>query len=132
MIKQGKITKSEIAMLAATVVLVIVALVIHFVDGKGTSHGDYTIRTWRAKEPAEAPAPIDVNTADEEGLQKLPGIGPALAERIIEDRTANGPYATLDELTRVSGIGVKTVESLRPYAVVGSEEQEEVSEDPGS
>ncbi len=57
---------------------------------------------------------IDINTAGLAELQLLPGIGPALAQRILDDRQANGPYRSVDDLDRVRGIGPKTLEKLRP------------------
>jgi competence protein ComEA len=48
---------------------------------------------------------VDVNTASESDLERLPGVGPSLARRIIEYREANGPFATADDLQNVSGIG---------------------------
>ena len=62
--------------------------------------------------------PVDINTADAEALQSLPGIGAVLAERIVADRQANGPYARLEDLARVSGIGPGMVRRLREHAVV--------------
>ncbi len=61
---------------------------------------------------------IDINTAPAEALQLLPRIGPVLAARIIEDRQAAGPYASLEELDRVRGIGPRTIEGLRDMATV--------------
>ena len=61
---------------------------------------------------------ININTATTAQLDMLPRIGPALAARIIEDRTRNGPYRTLDDLDRVPGIGPKTILRLVPYASV--------------
>ncbi len=58
--------------------------------------------------PGEAPAPLDVNTADREALIALPGIGPALADRILAAR----PFSDLDDLQRVSGIGPALLERL--------------------
>ncbi|MHC4767708.1 MAG: ComEA family DNA-binding protein [Planctomycetota bacterium] len=60
---------------------------------------------------------IDLNTASPAELEVLPGIGPRLAERITADRAAHGPFATVDELTRVSGIGDRLVDGIRPFAV---------------
>jgi len=58
---------------------------------------------------------VDLNTADRETLMALPGIGPAMAERILADRWERGPYGAPDELIRVKGIGAKTLERLLPY-----------------
>jgi len=61
---------------------------------------------------------IDVNTADATTLQQLPGIGPALSGRIIAWRELNGPFASIDELAEVSGIGPAILASLRPLVTV--------------
>lgn len=61
---------------------------------------------------------IDVNRADVEALQGLPGVGPAIAARIVEERRVQ-PFASLDDLQRVKGIGPATVERLRRTAVAG-------------
>ncbi len=60
---------------------------------------------------------VNINTADAETLDTLPGIGPALAGRIIAFRSAQ-PFRTIDELERVSGIGPKTMVKLRPLITV--------------
>jgi DNA uptake protein ComE-like DNA-binding protein len=57
---------------------------------------------------------IDPNVADGPTLQLLPGIGPALAERILAER-ATRPFTDAADLSRVPGIGPKTVERLAPY-----------------
>lgn len=58
---------------------------------------------------------IHVNTDTVAQLQALPGIGPALAQRIVDHRTENGPFQTMEELTLVSGIGEKTLAKFAPY-----------------
>ncbi|MDP3723107.1 MAG: helix-hairpin-helix domain-containing protein [Candidatus Omnitrophota bacterium] len=61
---------------------------------------------------------VDVNTAEVTQLERLPGVGPALARRIVAYRTVHGPFRSLEELSGVEGIGAKTVEALADYAVV--------------
>ena len=56
---------------------------------------------------------ININTANEKELDKLPGIGPALAGRIVEYRTANGPFKDIADLKKVSGIGANKFEKLK-------------------
>jgi competence protein ComEA len=63
--------------------------------------------------------PVDVNVASSDDLQRLKGIGPALAGRILAHRAAHGPFRTVDDLQRVRGIGPKTVAKLRPHVTVG-------------
>ncbi len=65
-----------------------------------------------------AEAPLDLNTATLEQLDRLPGIGPALAERIIAWRDAHGPFVRVEQLEEVHGIGARTVEKLQPCLVV--------------
>ncbi|MXW98895.1 MAG: hypothetical protein F4Z89_09775 [Acidimicrobiaceae bacterium] len=65
-----------------------------------------------------AGARLNVNTADAAALEELPGIGPALAVAIVEHRRRSGPFATVDELVEVSGIGPVKLEQIRPLATV--------------
>jgi competence ComEA-like helix-hairpin-helix protein len=60
---------------------------------------------------------LDLNTATEEELQSIKGIGTVLATRIIAGR----PYKTVDDLLKVKGIALKKLEKFRPYLVVGKE-----------
>jgi competence protein ComEA len=61
-----------------------------------------------------ATAPVPINTASAAALETLPGIGPALAGRILEYRALRGGFRRIDELGRVRGIGPKTLDRLRP------------------
>ncbi len=62
--------------------------------------------------------PIDPNTASVEELDRLPGIGPVLARRIVEHRVRYGPFRSADELLGVQGIGARLLERLRPFVRV--------------
>ncbi|MBD3895072.1 ComEA family DNA-binding protein [Halomonas sp. ML-15] len=62
---------------------------------------------------AQEMAPIDVNTADAELLQELPGIGETRAQAIIEERETNGPFENAEDMGRVSGIGATTIDGFR-------------------
>ena len=64
---------------------------------------------------------VNVNTATAEQLQLLPRVGPALSQRIIEFREANGPFESTDEMVAVRGIGERSLESLKPYLAVKGE-----------
>ena len=67
--------------------------------------------------PLDPTGPVNLNTASLDQLDGLPGIGPVLAQRILDWRTAHGRFSSVDELSEVSGIGEATLADLRP--VVG-------------
>jgi competence protein ComEA len=62
--------------------------------------------------------PVNVNTADYPELLRLPGIGPVLAGRIMAHRDHYGPFAAVDSLIRISGIGPAKLAKLRPLLCV--------------
>jgi competence protein ComEA len=80
--------------------------------------------------PAPKPAPpaipkppspsgkLNVNKATQAELELLPGIGPAMAKRIVDYRTAHGLFKRLEDLDKVNGIGPKTLDKLRPLVTV--------------
>lgn len=67
------------------------------------------------KPTKDIPKDVDINTADKDMLTLLPGIGPVTAEAIIAYRKANGSFKSIDELTKVKGIGEKTLLKLKPF-----------------
>ena len=71
--------------------------------------------TQTAETQATIVFPIDINTADADRLDALPGIGPVLAQRIIDWRTANGPFTDPEQLLEVDGIGQATLDRLRDH-----------------
>ncbi|HXV76423.1 MAG TPA: helix-hairpin-helix domain-containing protein [Candidatus Polarisedimenticolaceae bacterium] len=68
--------------------------------------------------PRPPAAKIDLNQATQEQLESIPGIGPALAKRILDFRTKEGKFLRVDDLLKVRGIGEKSLEKLRPYVTV--------------
>ena len=84
----------------------------------GTPGNDAGSGKARIPQGEPAPAPVDLNDASSQELQELPGIGPALAARIIAHREANGPFASVDAIQDVPGIGPKTLESIRSMVTV--------------
>ena len=70
-------------------------------------------------QPPASPAKIDINTATVQQLQLLPGIGEALAQRIVDYRDANGNFSAIEELMNVSGIGEKKFADIQDFITVG-------------
>lgn len=87
-----------------------------------------TIPTYRPPRPSPPPKPtelnqdarpaVNLNTADLDALIALPGVGPALAERIVAYRELSGPFASVDGVLHVSGIGPALLERLRPEVTI--------------
>ena len=72
----------------------------------------------RSSAPAQkAPpaAPVDLNTATVGQLQHLPGVGPAMANAIVQFRKKSGPFERLEDLLAIRGITSRKLERLRPY-----------------
>ena len=61
---------------------------------------------------------VNLNRASTMELETLPGIGPATAAEIVNDRSVNGPFSSVDDLVRVSGVGPATLEKLRDVVSV--------------
>ena len=67
-------------------------------------------------------APVNINTADAATLaQGVSGIGPSKAQAIVDYRTANGSFASIDDLVKVQGIGFKTLDRIRDFIIVASD-----------
>lgn len=86
----------------------------------------YYMRTYSVSSETEADisslgsdGKININTANEEQLTQLPGIGPTLAKRIIAYREENGNFKSIDDLTEVYGIGTGILDNISPYITTG-------------
>src|SRR6202171_3448636 len=62
--------------------------------------------------------PININTANSEELQEVPGIGPVTAEKILQMRKSYGAFKSVDDLLSIRGIGKKRLEKMRKYLTV--------------
>jgi len=71
-----------------------------------------------ASTPAAAKGVVNINTASAAQLQLLPHVGPALAQRILAFRKANGQFKKTDELVAVRGIGERSIQRLKPFITV--------------
>lgn len=71
-----------------------------------------------APSPPSAAQPVNINTAGVSELDALPGVGPATAQAIVEDRKESGPFTMVEDIMRVSGIGEKKFEKLKSLICV--------------
>lgn len=74
--------------------------------------------SWPVTEVDPTDYRVRINHAPAAELTLLPGIGPTLAEAVVDDRRANGGYEQIADLQRVSRIGPKTVQSIRPWVTL--------------
>ena len=72
----------------------------------------------KASGTPESAGPININDANESQLDALPGVGPATATAIVSYRTEHGAFASVDDLSKVKGIGPSKLEQIRPQATV--------------
>lgn len=65
---------------------------------------------------------LDLNVADQQALERLPGIGPQTAQKIVAYRAANGPFRSVEQLDDVDGVGAATIDELRALVTVANQE----------
>ena len=70
------------------------------------------------KPAATAAAPVNLNTATAEQLATIPGVGPRMAERIIDYRQKNGGFKKIEDLMNVSGVGEKSFLKMKPLITI--------------
>ena len=82
--------------------------------------GDYTVEAQEPPEKTDAEK-VNINTADADELDALPGIGPVLAQAILDYRAEHGDFQTLDELLEVRGIGSAKLDAMRDEITTGGD-----------
>ncbi len=118
--------KNRVVWLLLVIELVFLTTLMGFYLGRNT--GDTPVHVSKLPEETEAtvssteasgPLVVNINTATAAEFEKLPGIGPILAKRIVEYRNANGPFSTVSELTKVDGIGPDRLKNILDYVTLG-------------
>jgi competence protein ComEA len=94
----------------------ILVLELYADPSSATGIGGIVMPNARSNPPAQPR--INLNRAGLAELDTLPGVGPALAQRIVDWRTANGPFKKIADLTKVSGIGEKLIANLKSLVVI--------------
>ncbi|MDR3052763.1 MAG: helix-hairpin-helix domain-containing protein, partial [Coriobacteriales bacterium] len=84
-----------------------------------TTGGSATNTTGSSSGSGGAQGKVNINTADAATLETLPGVGPATAQKIVQYRTANGAFKSIEDLKNVSGIGEKKYAQLADSISVG-------------
>lgn len=74
------------------------------------------------------PPSLDLNTASAEELDRIPRVDSQLAENIVSYRSANGPFATVDELLKVKGMNDERLQEIKPYVFIGWEPPVQIPE----
>ena len=108
---------SRVSALALSIVLIVAAA--------SAAAQDAGPRQQPSKAPA-ASAVLNINTATAADLQKLPGVGAATAERILEYRQKHGPFKKIEELMNVRGIGEKSFLKLKPLITAAPPRTEQI------
>lgn len=123
----GKVTKTELTLLGITALFLCVLLGLHLQDQR-QSAGAVVVTTEKTAPPEAVEvdvSPLDLNTATEEALQTLPGVGEELARRIVQYREVNGPFADKEAIMEVSGIGAAKFEAMEDWITVEIRESAE-------
>jgi competence protein ComEA len=86
-----------------------------------TKEGQYQLARMGGSQLLTLGLALDLNQATREDLIALPGIGPVMAERILDYRQKHGPFRRLKDLEQVPGIGPKKLEQIKPYLILGGQ-----------
>jgi competence protein ComEA len=89
---------------------------------KVATDGGYGLSSMSGAQLITLGLPLDLNRASAEDLDAIPGVGPALAQRIVDYRRAHGPFNQVEDLIKVSGVGPQNLPKLKPYLGLGGPE----------
>ena len=127
--RNGRVCGVYLVLAALTVLFAVSLAFLHKTSYEGTAHGDYTVSVQEKTDEITAPTRVlvNVNTADAEELETLTGIGPALAQAIVDYRAGQGAFRSADDLLLVKGIGEAKLEGFRAEITLEEEEANENS-----
>ena len=127
--RKGRVCGVYLVLAAQTVLFAVSLAFLHKTSYEGTAHGDYTVSVQEKTDEITAPTRVlvNVNTADAEELETLTGIGPALAQAIIDYRAGHGAFRSAEDLLLVKGIGEAKLEGFRAEITLEEEEANENS-----
>lgn len=115
--REEKFGKVHFVLLALTIAFLGALVWMAARDRNAAPKDEYRVSTERSLPAEEAeralPGPVDLNTATAEELQELMGIGPVLAQAIVNYRAEHGPFDSVDELLEVNGIGEAKLDGIR-------------------
>lgn len=127
--RNGKVGGVYLVLAALTVLFAISLVFLHKTSYEGTGHSGYTVTTQDRTDEITAPTRVlvNVNTATAEELETLTGIGPSLAQAIIDYRTEHGAFRTAEDMLNVKGIGEAKLEGFRAEITLTEEDGNENS-----
>lgn len=127
--RNGKACGIYLVLAALTVLFAVSLTFLHKTSYEGTAHGDYTVSVQDRTDEITAPTRVlvNVNTATAEELETLTGIGPALAQAIVDYRAEHGAFRSAEDLLLVKGIGEAKLEGFRAEITLTEEEHNEDS-----
>ena len=127
--RNGKVGGVYLVLAALTVLFAVSLAFLHKTSYEGTAHGDYTVSVQEKTDEITAPTRVlvNINTADAEELETLTGIGPALAQAIVDYRAEHGAFRSAEDLLLVKGIGEAKLEGFRAEITLTEEDGNENS-----
>ena len=127
--RKGKVCGVYFVLAALTLLFAVSLAFLHKTSYEGTAHGNYTVSVQEKTNAPTAPTRVlvNVNTADAETLETLTGVGPALAQAIVDYRAEHGAFRSAEDLLLVKGIGEAKLEGFRAEITLTEEDGNENS-----